>query len=53
MIEFTPEFASWSPTDFVERILIGLDPALVVVGENFRFGRGASGTVATLRGDLS
>lgn len=49
VIEFTPEFASWSPTDFVERILIGLDPALVVVGENFRFGRGASGTVATLR----
>lgn len=49
VIEFTPEFATWSPNDFVERVLLGLDPGLVVVGENFRFGRGASGNVATLR----
>lgn len=49
VIEFTPEFASWSPSDFVERVLVPLDPAVVVVGENFRFGHRAAGTVATLR----
>ncbi|MFT4110321.1 bifunctional riboflavin kinase/FAD synthetase [Propionicimonas sp.] len=48
VIEFTREFASWSPSDFVERVLVPLDPAVVVVGENFRFGHHASGTVATL-----
>lgn len=49
VIEFTPEFAAWSPSDFVERVLLGLDPALVVVGENFRFGHRAAGNVETLR----
>ena len=49
VIDFTPEFASWSPSDFVERVLFPLDPALVVVGETFRFGNRAVGSVATLR----
>jgi riboflavin kinase/FMN adenylyltransferase len=49
VIPFTREFAAWSPADFVERIIVPLDPALVVVGENFRFGHLASGTVDTLR----
>jgi riboflavin kinase / FMN adenylyltransferase len=49
VIDFTREFASWSPSDFVERVVVPLNPAIVVVGENFRFGQGASGSVATLR----
>lgn len=49
VIEFTREFASWSPSDFVEKVLVPLDPAVVVVGENFRFGHRAAGTVQTLR----
>lgn len=49
VIPFTREFAAWSPEDFVERIIAPLDPALVVVGENFRFGHLAAGTVDTLR----
>lgn len=49
VIDFTPEFATWSRSDFVERVLLPLDPAVVVVGENFRFGHRAAGNVGTLR----
>jgi riboflavin kinase/FMN adenylyltransferase len=49
VIEFTPEFAAWSPSDFVDKVLVPLHPAVVVVGENFRFGHRAAGTVSTLR----
>ena len=49
VIDFTREFAAWSPSDFVESVLIPLEPATVVVGENFRFGHLAAGTVDTLR----
>ncbi len=49
VINFTREFAGWSPADFVERVLVPLEPAVIVVGENFRFGHLAAGTVGTLR----
>jgi riboflavin kinase/FMN adenylyltransferase len=49
VIDFTRELANWSPSDFVERVIVPLDPAVVVVGENFRFGHRAAGTVDTLR----
>jgi len=49
VIDFTPAFASWTPSEFVENVLVPLDPAIVVVGENFRFGHRAAGTVDTLR----
>jgi riboflavin kinase/FMN adenylyltransferase len=49
VIDFTPEFATWSPAEFVEKVLLPLDPAVIVVGENFRFGHGAAGNLATLR----
>ncbi len=49
VIDFTMEFASWSPARFVEEILVPLDPGLVVVGENFRFGKNAAGSVESLR----
>lgn len=43
VLEFTDEVAGWSPEEFVERVLRPLDPARVVVGENFRFGFRAAG----------
>ena len=49
VVEFTRRVADWSPQEFVEHVLAPLHPAKVVVGENFRFGRGALGTVNTLR----
>jgi riboflavin kinase/FMN adenylyltransferase len=48
VVEFTPEVASWSPAEFVDRVLRPLEPVRVVVGENFRFGFRASGDVRTL-----
>jgi len=49
VIDFTMEFASWSPAEFVERVLLPLSPKIVVVGENFRFGHRAAGNLDTLR----
>ena len=49
VIDFTREFADWSPRRFVEEILVPLTPALLVVGENFRFGKDAAGGVDALR----
>lgn len=49
VVEFTRRVADWSPQEFVEHVLAPLHPATVVVGENFRFGRRALGTVDTLR----
>lgn len=49
VIHFTPEFATHTPADFVEQVLVPLNPALIVVGENFRFGHKAAGNVDTLR----
>ena len=50
VIAFSREIAAWSPTEFVERVLVGgLHARAVVVGANFRFGARASGDVATLR----
>ena len=48
VVEFTAEVASWSPAQFVDEVLRPLHPVRVVVGENFRFGFRAAGSVATL-----
>ena len=48
VIEFTRELSQRTPQQFVESHILPLDPAYVVVGENFRFGNRAAGTVATL-----
>jgi riboflavin kinase/FMN adenylyltransferase len=48
VVEFTSEVAGWSPAEFVNRVLLPLNPIRVVVGENFRFGFRASGDVGTL-----
>jgi riboflavin kinase/FMN adenylyltransferase len=48
VLEFTPEVASWSPEEFVDRVLRPLDPVRIMVGENFRFGFRAAGDPALL-----
>lgn len=46
---FDRDVASWSPEEFIDRVLVrGLRASLVVVGANFRFGNRAAGDVATL-----
>ena len=49
IVEFTPTVGSWTPDEFVERILLPLDPTAVVVGQNFRFGHGANADADTMR----
>jgi riboflavin kinase/FMN adenylyltransferase len=49
VVEFTRRVAGWTPQEFVERVLLPLHPSAIVVGENFRFGHKAAGTVDTLR----
>ncbi|MCW2843452.1 MAG: riboflavin kinase / adenylyltransferase [Nocardioides sp.] len=49
-VPFDRDVASWTPQEFVERVLVTtLHAAAVVVGANFRFGHRAAGDVATLR----
>jgi riboflavin kinase/FMN adenylyltransferase len=48
-LPFTPEVAAMSPEAFVDVVLAGaLGARQVIVGEEFRFGRGRSGDAATL-----
>jgi riboflavin kinase/FMN adenylyltransferase len=49
-VPFDRGIASWTPEEFVERVLVNtLHASAVVVGANFRFGNKAAGDVATLR----
>lgn len=49
VLPFTPQVARWSPTRFVDDVLVrGVAAATVVVGQDFRFGMRGSGSVATL-----
>ncbi|TGN66233.1 bifunctional riboflavin kinase/FAD synthetase [Nocardioides eburneiflavus] len=49
VLRFDREVASWSPQEFIDRILVDtLRARAVVVGSNFRFGNKAAGEVATL-----
>ena len=50
VLPFTRELSELSPEEFVRRILVEtLDTRLVMVGDNFRFGKGASGDIGTLQ----
>ncbi len=50
VLEFTREFAQWSPERFVREVFVdALHAALVVVGRDTRFGHRNSGDVGTLR----
>jgi riboflavin kinase/FMN adenylyltransferase len=49
VLTFTADLASWTPSEFVDRVLVhGLHTAGVVVGEGFRFGHRAAGDVDLL-----
>ena len=48
VVEFTPELAGQSPADFAETILRRIGAEVVVIGEDFRFGRGAAGDATLL-----
>ena len=50
LAEFTPEYASQTPEQFVENTLVeGLGVRSLFVGENYRFGKGRSGTAVMLK----
>lgn len=50
VVPFTEEFAHRSPRDFVEHLLVErLGVKLLLVGQDFRFGRGGAGDVEFLR----
>jgi riboflavin kinase/FMN adenylyltransferase len=48
VVEFTAELAGREPAEFAESILRRIGTRVIVVGENFRFGRGAEGDPALL-----
>ena len=48
VVSFTPEVAALTPEAFAEEVLRRIGTTAVVVGENFRFGRAASGDAALL-----
>lgn len=50
VIPFSREIASWTPLEFIDRILVSaLHARAVVVGANFRFGNRAAGDTQLLR----
>jgi riboflavin kinase/FMN adenylyltransferase len=48
VVEFTPELARQEPEEFCESLLRRIGTRVVVVGQNFRFGRAAAGDPALL-----
>ncbi|TML01467.1 MAG: riboflavin biosynthesis protein RibF [Actinobacteria bacterium] len=48
VVAFTPELAALEPEQFAESLLQRIGASVIVVGENFRFGRAAAGDPATL-----
>lgn len=52
VVPFTDEFRNLSPEGFVRDILVtGLSAGLVLVGEDFRYGRGGTGDIESLRAE--
>ena len=49
IVEFTPELAAREPAEFADSVLRQIGAKVIVVGESFRFGRGAAGDPALLR----
>jgi riboflavin kinase/FMN adenylyltransferase len=48
VVEFTPELAEREPAEFAESLLRQIGARLIAVGENFRFGRRATGDPSLL-----
>ncbi|MHA7263351.1 bifunctional riboflavin kinase/FAD synthetase [Arthrobacter sp. TMN-37] len=50
MMHYTLDLASYTPEEFVEKVLVGaLHATAVVIGHDVRFGRGNSGDLDTMR----
>ncbi|GBD16643.1 Riboflavin biosynthesis protein RibF [bacterium HR26] len=49
VLQFDEEFARQTPEAFIEQVVRAAAPVELVVGDDFRFGRGRSGSVDTLR----
>ena len=49
VVDFTPEVAGVEPAEFAETVLRRIGAHTVVVGEDFRFGRGAAGDGTLLK----
>jgi riboflavin kinase/FMN adenylyltransferase len=49
VVEFTAELAAREPAEFAESVLRQIGANVIVVGENFRFGRAAAGDAALLQ----
>ena len=49
VVPFDLDVARLTPEEFADRVLRGVGAEVVVAGENFRFGRGASGDLELLR----
>jgi FAD synthase len=47
-LDFTPEFAALTPTDFLAVLAGTLSPKILCLGARFRFGRGNTGDVSSL-----
>ena len=50
VVPFTSDLALQTPEEFAESVLRPLGTKVIAAGENFRFGRGRSGDLATLAG---
>lgn len=49
-IRFNKQFANWSAQEFIQRLLIdGLEVRCIIVGDDFRFGKGRSGDIEMLK----
>lgn len=48
VVEFTPELAEREPAEFAQSLLRQIGAGVIAVGENFRFGRGATGDPSLL-----
>ena len=48
IVEFTPEFASLLPQEFIDQYVIGLNVRHVIAGFDFTYGRMGKGTMETL-----
>jgi riboflavin kinase/FMN adenylyltransferase len=49
LMEFTAELARRSPREFIEHVRTLVQPALVVLGHDARFGRGRAGDIGAVR----
>ena len=50
VLPFTAEVAALTPAEFADAVLHRIDARAIVVGKDFRFGRGAAGDAAVLAG---